>query len=481
MSNIKPVTIPSKRLAASIDASATSLQLNNIKGWDGNDLTSSDLGDVWYVVLRNDANTQIEIMELDPTTVADSSITITRRGLKFDGDDLTTEVTANKLTWVKNETIVELGTNAPQLLGHFVKVINDETVAGKKTFSSLPATTAGDAVADNDLVRKAQLDAATLGQIGTDKVIVAGTAGETIADGDLIYFDSVTNNEWMLCDADTAASVDNVLLGIAQGAGTDGNAITGGVLLQGVDDAQSGLTAGNVMYASNTAGDIASSPGTTEVTIGIAKSTTEIYFNPRLNQQITEDQQDALAGTGGTPSSSNKYVTQSDSSGNFLIPPGVIMPYGGSSAPTGWLLCDGTTGLDSVTDTSLAGLFAIIGTTFGGTGAADFDLPDMRGNFPLGKDNMGGSSRNRVTDTEADTVGSEAGSQTHTLTTDEIPSHSHNQQFNDSGVGGTAFNAENGNDGAGTTSTRGATESTGGGSSHENMPPYMTFNYIIKK
>lgn len=308
-----PTTVPSKRLAASITAASTTIQLNNIQGWDGNDLTSSDFGTRLFAVLRNDTNTAMEIVELDPSTIASSSITILARGLKFTGD-LSTEVTANKLSWVKNETIVELGTHVPQLLNHMVQIIGAQTIAGVKTFSSLPATTAGDAVGDNDLVRKAQLDAATLGQIGTDKLIVSGNAGETIADGELVYFDAVTNNEWMKCDADTAASVDNVILGIAQGAGTDGNAISGGILLFGVDDAQSGMTAGDPMYTSNTAGAIASSAGTTEVTVGIAKSATELYFYPRYNQEITEDIQDALTGTSGTPSASNKYVTADDAS-----------------------------------------------------------------------------------------------------------------------------------------------------------------------
>ena len=102
------------------------------------------------------------------------------------------------------------------------------------------------------------------------------------------------------------------MLGIAKGAGTKGNAITGGVLLWGVDNAQSGLTTGDPQFASNTAGGISSSAGTTEVSIGSAKSTTELYFYPRLNQQITENEQDALVGTSGTPSTSNKYVSNDD-------------------------------------------------------------------------------------------------------------------------------------------------------------------------
>lgn len=54
-----------------------------------------------------------------------------------------------------------------------------------------------------------------------------------------------------------------------------------------------------------------------------------------------------------------------------------------SSPGTGYLLCDGST-LDSVADTTKADLFTALGTTFGGTGAADFDLPDLRGRGPIG-------------------------------------------------------------------------------------------------
>lgn len=164
------------------------------------------------------------------------------------------------------------------------------------------------------------------------------------------------------------------------------------------------------------------------------------------------------------------------------MPVGSIIPYAGSTAPTDWLLCDGTTGLDSTSDTTLADLYAVIGTTFGGTGAADFALPDMRGNFPLGKDNMGGSSRDRVTDTEADTLGDEAGAQTHTLTTGEIPAHTHDVDAPASATNGSPFVTgwlSNGNNGTGTVTI--ASQSAGGGGAHENMPPYMTFNYIIKK
>ncbi len=314
MSTINFISVPSKRLAASITAASLTIQLNDILGWDSVALASSDFGTKLYAVLRNDANTLMEIIELDPATIASASITVLRRGLKFTGD-LTTEVTANKLTWIKNETIVELGTDSPQLLNHIVRTIGDQDIDGVKTFSSIPKTTGGNATADNELVRLAQLNAAALGTTNINRVVIAGTAGETLIVGNLVYLKE-SDGRWWKCDADTAATVDNIVLGIAQGAGSAGVAITSGVLTYGLDSNQTGLTANTIAYASNTAGGIVSAtPGTVEVTLGYSTSTTSIFFAPRYNQTITEDQQDALGGSSSTPSLLNKYETADDVTG----------------------------------------------------------------------------------------------------------------------------------------------------------------------
>lgn len=64
-----------------------------------------------------------------------------------------------------------------------------------------------------------------------------------------------------------------------------------------------------------------------------------------------------------------------------LSPPGTIKMHGGGSAPTGYLLCDGS----AVSRTTYADLFSVIGTTFGiGDGSSTFNLPDFRGIFPRG-------------------------------------------------------------------------------------------------
>ena len=83
----------------------------------------------------------------------------------------------------------------------------------------------------------------------------------------------------------------------------------------------------------------------------------------------------------------------------FVMPAGVILPYGGTSAPSGYLLCDGS----AVSRTTYGVLFTAIGTAFGvGNGSTTFNIPDMQGNIPVGK---GGSGVTNIGDT--------GGAQTH--------------------------------------------------------------------
>lgn len=184
----------------------------------------------------------------------------------------------------------------------------------------------------------------------------------------------------------------------------------------------------------------------------------------------TQGENDALVGNGEAPATANPFMTKNDVYNLFS---GVVIPYAGSSAPTGWLLCYG----QAVSRTTYADLFAITSTTYGvGDGSTTFNLPDMRGNMPLGKDDMGGVSRDRVTHANADTLGGEEGAETHTLVTGEIPSHTHTTAMDTSG----AYSAGSYIEGSNSTDGNSTTNATGGDGAHENMSPYMALNYIIK-
>lgn len=105
---------------------------------------------------------------------------------------------------------------------------------------------------------------------------------------------------------------------------------------------------------------------------------------------------------------------------------GTVLPFAGAAAPNGWLLCYG----QAVKRSDYPNLFAAIGTTFGaGDGSTTFNLPDLRGRVPAGKDNMGGTPANRLTTAgsgvDGPTLGAAGGSQAHTLTTAQMPAHNH--------------------------------------------------------
>lgn len=154
-------------------------------------------------------------------------------------------------------------------------------------------------------------------------------------------------------------------------------------------------------------------------------------------------------------------------------PVGHLVMWPTTTAPTKFLLCAG----QAISRTTYSALFAVIGTQFGaGDGSTTFNLPDLRGRFPLGLDNMGGTSANRVTASAADTMGGSGGAETHTLTAAELAAHNHTV------TGSTAAGSQNnftviGSRNADYTIT--TSNNAGGGSAHNNMPPYLAINFII--
>jgi microcystin-dependent protein len=177
---------------------------------------------------------------------------------------------------------------------------------------------------------------------------------------------------------------------------------------------------------------------------------------------------------------------------SVLNPTGGLMAFAGSTAPNGWLVCDGT----AISRSTYSALYTVIGTTYGiGDGTTTFNLPDLRGRVPVGK-NSGSFG----------TLGSTGGAET----------HRHNFKFSlidysyavtgPNGAMGTAVGqagaykystgAYQGGTSAGTISTTinsnifsgtaqtGVTtnkyESQGDTDTGSSLPPYQVINYIIK-
>lgn len=144
------------------------------------------------------------------------------------------------------------------------------------------------------------------------------------------------------------------------------------------------------------------------------------------------------------------------------LPTGMIALYAGLTAPTGWVLCDGS----AINRTIYSALFAIISTVYGpGDGSTTFNVPFFQGRVVIGTGSGTGLT--------VRTRGQIGGEETHVLTEAEIPAHVH--------TGGATYAGSN-------TITSGASQhgattntgTTGSDTAHENMPPYGVLTYIIK-
>lgn len=254
---------------------------------------------------------------------------------------------------------------------------------------------------------------------------------------------------------------------------------------------------------------------TTLATVGVAKGgtgLTTLTANNVILGNGTSTPSFVAPGSSGNLLTSNGTTWQSTTpAASSSMPTGALMPYAGATAPTGYLLCDGS----SVSSSTYLALHAVISNTYGGSaytgaGALSFNLPDLRGRLPMGAgtgtgQNASGTGAPSGTAQTARTRGQWLGEETHLLTTAEMPSHSHNGATANAGSHTHTLNKEvltylgtggdrydpypgsvwKGSAGAGLTLSTQADHShtipaNGGGSRHAIIPPVVILNYIIK-
>jgi microcystin-dependent protein len=152
---------------------------------------------------------------------------------------------------------------------------------------------------------------------------------------------------------------------------------------------------------------------------------------------------------------------------------GEIRMFGGSFAPAGWAFCDGQTMPISENDA----LFTLIGTTYGGDGQETFALPDLQGRVPIHQGN-------------GFVLGQQAGVESVTLTTQQLPIHSHawlasqDQGGTTNPPGNVAASIPGGGsvyiqDSASVAMNPQSLQPQGGSQPHENMQPFLVISFII--
>lgn len=182
---------------------------------------------------------------------------------------------------------------------------------------------------------------------------------------------------------------------------------------------------------------------------------------------------------GGDLTAKNFYANK----GNFYLDNYILIPYGtiiqsaAVTIPDGWLVCNGA----SILKALYLNLFNAIGYTYGGSGS-NFNIPDIQGRVIVGTGTGAGlTTRN---------LGNTGGAETHTLTTGEIPSHTHSSNAVGGSIG-LIRSTGNNTASSGLDNTSGEPDlyaspqaltinSTGSGNSHNNMQPFIVFHYLIK-
>lgn len=157
---------------------------------------------------------------------------------------------------------------------------------------------------------------------------------------------------------------------------------------------------------------------------------------------------------------------------------GMVIPYAGITAPSGWLFCYGQTLLRA----DYADLFTAIADTYGSTDSTNFLLPDLRGRVIAGQDDMGGVSSDRLTNQtgglDGDTLGATGGTETHTLALTELPdSYYWNNNLPSVDDNVDRYAGINYTPRVADTTTH---TTQGGGNAHNNVQPTLILNYLIK-
>lgn len=479
-------SVPPKTLANDLSSTGTLIQLTECNDWAGNALTTADFNTSYIpATLINDSRTLAEFVLIDASTIANATTTgllIYRRGLKYyaEGDSTDAdEVTANKLAWTQGETKLLLGSNPPYMYGQFPSRGNDETITGLWEFpSGANNPTIGSSylapTLDNQIATKKYIDDIAIAgtpdasttvkgsvEIATGAELAAGTG--TGGTGAILVpaGDSFTNTPAGAGDENKVAVLNSA------GQFDEGFINVGALTPTGMITQFAGRTAptgwllcdGSAVSRATYAdlfGVLSPTVGTFTITVAAPAVVTLTAHGLATGDSIY------LTTTGALPTGlavNTRYWVVKVDANTFNLSTTLANALAGTKITT--------TGTQS-------GVHTAMGCAYGlGDGSTTFNVPSFKGIVPVGFDQS---------QTEFAGLGQTGGEKTHTLTTAEMPSHTHTMgSARNGGSGGSATDYPKQSDNGGTTpALSGLTGSQGSDGAHNNIQPYVTVSFIIK-
>jgi len=282
----------------------TTVTLQSFQSIDGVDLSLADFGTIGYMTIEPGTGDREEQISFTGVT-QNANGTATLTGIKtvlF----LTPYTETSGFSKSHPAGVIAVVSNTSGYYNNFPIKSNNEAITA---YWTVP-----DPVGLTDIANKQYvLSVVSGGAISVNTIIVSATAGETVIAGQVLYL-KIADGRWWKSDATVTSTVSGVQLGIAQGSGTAGNAITGGVLIRGVDTHQSGIVGGTVYYVRDGGGLPSASAGTISRAIANGgQSATTIYFDPTFDfqslasttlkgivEEATQSEVDAGTAVGGT-------------------------------------------------------------------------------------------------------------------------------------------------------------------------------------
>ena len=385
------------------------------------------------LVVNNASVSATKFLRSDVTSTSDNQIIISNnKGLQVGQDAIITfdvQGTSGVVTNLTSGAPIDFKVNNLGTQKNVIRIDSTEKV-GINTLSPAEALdVAGSIQASTNLIVQGTTDSTSIGTgsvkisggvgiakklyVGTDlNVAGTGTTGTILPSATQTYTLGSSTNRWSQVHAvEFRGNVVGNITGTVTGGAANANKLTSASTFEMTGD----VSSNQITFDGQTGG--------TTKTFTTAISNTFIANKTLVTTPNTDDEI-IINRVSGDSTGVFKISQQSLVSSVPVIPIGSIMPFGGVNVPAGWLLCDGR----EVKISDYLTLYNTIQYQFKDQSqvtSGQFGLPDLRGRFPLGADNMGGTSINRVTDVNADTVGLGSGVESRAIDVRNLPEHEH--------------------------------------------------------